>query len=116
MENGKSIRAVASEMGVGKTQVADLLKRKREILSDIENNAPGDRKRKRIKSGNEDINDLIWKWFQDAVARKINVTGPMIQEKALQFAKKLKNDTSLLKHRTDGYLHSLRGTILFLEK
>ena len=112
MENGKSIRAVAQDMGVGKTQIADLLKRKREILSDIENNAPGERKRKRLKSGYEDINELTLKWFQEAVTRKINVTGPMLKERALQFAVELKNDTF---KASNGWLSSFlkRNNIVF---
>ena len=37
---GKSYRAVArKEMGVGRTQIMNILKRKREILDDCENNA-----------------------------------------------------------------------------
>jgi hypothetical protein len=36
---GKSCRAVGEEMGVGRTQIMNILKRKREILDDFENNA-----------------------------------------------------------------------------
>ena len=36
---GKSCRTVGEEMGVGRTQIMNILKRKREILDDFENNA-----------------------------------------------------------------------------
>ena len=36
---GKSCRAVGEEMCVGRTQIMNILKRKREILDDFENNA-----------------------------------------------------------------------------
>ena len=36
---GKSCLAVGEEMGVGRTQIMNILKRKREILDDFENNA-----------------------------------------------------------------------------
>ena len=36
---GKSCRAVGEEIGVGRTQIMNILKRKREILDDFENNA-----------------------------------------------------------------------------
>ena len=36
---GKSCRAVGEEMGVGRTQIINILKRKRDILDDFENNA-----------------------------------------------------------------------------
>ena len=35
---GKSCRAVGEEMGVGRTQIMNILKRKRAILDDFENN------------------------------------------------------------------------------
>ena len=35
---GKSCRAVDEEMGVGRTQIMNILKRKREILDNFENN------------------------------------------------------------------------------
>jgi hypothetical protein len=54
-------------------------------LSQIENNVPGERKRKRHKTGNEEINDLCWSWFQEAMTRKINVTGPLLKEQALKY-------------------------------
>jgi len=63
MESGKSAKAVSKEMGVGKTQITQISKRKAEILCDIENNVPSERKRKRHKTGNEEINDLCWNWF-----------------------------------------------------
>jgi hypothetical protein len=36
---GKSCRAVGEEMGVGRTQIMNILKRKGEILDNFENNA-----------------------------------------------------------------------------
>ena len=53
---GKSCRAVAEEMGVGRTQIMNILKGKSEILDDFKNNMPGSRKRQRRATGNEDIN------------------------------------------------------------
>jgi kinesin family protein 6/9 len=46
-DGGKSCQAMAEEMGVGHTQIMNILKRKREILDDFENNVPSSRKRKR---------------------------------------------------------------------
>jgi kinesin family protein 6/9 len=50
---------------------------------------PGSRKRQRRATGNEDINQLCWDWFQEATGRRINISGPLIQEQALKFAKDL---------------------------
>ena len=50
---GKSGRAVGEEMGVGRTQIImNILKRKREILDDFENNVPCLRKHQRRVTGN----------------------------------------------------------------
>jgi hypothetical protein len=46
-------------------------------LLHYESNVSNDRKRKKHKTGNEDINDLCWDWVQDAIRRRINVTGPI---------------------------------------
>jgi hypothetical protein len=47
---------------------------------------PGSRKRQRRATGNEDINQLCWDWFQEATGRRINISGPLIQEQALKLA------------------------------
>ena len=93
MESGKSAWAVSKEMGVGKTQITQISKRKAEILCDIKNNVPGERKRKRHKTSNEEINNLCWSWFKEAMTRKINVIGPLLKEQALKFASDLKIET-----------------------
>ena len=71
-DGGKSCRAVAEEMDVGRTQIMNIIKRKSEILDDFKNNMPGSRKRQRRATGNEDINQLCWDWFQEATGRRIN--------------------------------------------
>jgi predicted DNA-binding protein YlxM (UPF0122 family) len=57
-DGGKSFQAVTEEMGVGRTQITNIIKRKSEILDDFKNNMPGSRKRQRRATGNEDINQL----------------------------------------------------------
>ena len=42
-------------------------------------------------TGNEDINQLCLERFKDASKRKINVTGPMLKERALVFASDIGN-------------------------
>lgn len=71
----KSTRKIAEEFKIGRTQVQNILKRKAELMTDYENNAPGDRKRVRRQTGNEDINDLTLAWFKDAVSRRLPVSG-----------------------------------------
>ncbi|XP_070581288.1 tigger transposable element-derived protein 4-like [Ptychodera flava] len=98
-------RKLAERYGVGRTQIQSILKRKAEVLEDFESNAPGERKRKIRKTGNEEINALTWEWFKDAVARKIPVSGPLLQERALSFAKDLSVDDF---KASNGWLDSFR--------
>ena len=93
MNAGKPAYKVAEEFGVGKTQIQNLRKRKVEVLADYEQNIPGSTKRRRHLTGNENINELCLEWFKDAVSRRINVTGPLLKEKALKFASELGNTT-----------------------
>ena len=89
----KSARKIADELGVGKTQIQNILKRKAEVLDDIENNVSGDRKRARKKTGNEGINDLVLQWFKDAMYHRLPVSGPILSKQALKFASELNNMT-----------------------
>jgi predicted DNA-binding protein YlxM (UPF0122 family) len=47
LELSKSIsaRKIADEFGFGKTQIQNILKRKAEVLEDVENNVSGEKKR-----------------------------------------------------------------------
>jgi kinesin family protein 6/9 len=51
-DGGKSCQVVVEEMGDGRTQIMNILKRKREILDDFENNVPSLRKRQHRVTGN----------------------------------------------------------------
>lgn len=93
LSKNKSARQIASELNVGKTQIQNILKRKADLLSDFENNVSGDRKRVRRDTGNEDVNKLAYEWFQDATKRRLPVSGPLIREQALRFAKDMHNET-----------------------
>ncbi len=85
---GKSQRTLAQMFGVGKTQVQTTLKRKREILQEWEDNTNSQRKRLCSRPF-QPIEDKLWTWFCDARGRNIPVSGPMIQEKALEIAEQL---------------------------
>ncbi len=98
-EGGSSARSIAEKLG--KTQIQSILKRKADVLSDYDSNVASETKRKMRKTGNEEIKHLCWEWFCDATARRINVSGPLLKEKALQFANDLKIETF---KASDGWL------------
>lgn len=89
-----SSRAIVEELGsrglrCGKTQVLSIIKSKRKWLDDYESNIPLGRKKKSQKTGNEEMNDLLYEWYKDATARMFPVSGPILQWKALEIAKQL---------------------------
>ena len=112
MESGQSALSVSRHFNVGKTQVQELrTKRKAEVLDKFESNANPNSKRQR-KTGNEDINDVVWIWFQDANTRGFPVGGPAIQHKARMVANQLGKSTF---KASNGWLSSFlkRNNIAF---
>lgn len=91
-----SSRAIVEELGsrglrCGKTQVLSIIKSKRRWLDDYESNIPLGLKKKSQKTGNEEMNDLLYEWYKDSTARMFPVSGPLLQQKALEIAKQLDN-------------------------
>ena len=112
VESGKSSRKVAEDFGVGRTQIQETLKRKREIMEDYENNLNPTSKRPKRESNFEQVNELILKWIKDANSRRISVSGPLVQQRALKFAEELGlNDFKA----SSGWLEKLlkRNNIIF---
>ena len=60
-------------------------------MCEFETNEPSSKQRSARKTGNKEINKLIWESFKDMNRRKLPISGPMLQEKALQFAKDFGN-------------------------
>ena len=57
----------------------------------------------RINPDNDEINELTWRWLQDATTRHVQVSGWLIQRQALKFAADLKIDSF---HASNGWLQS----------
>lgn len=66
------------------------MKRKAELIEGYEGNCGNDRKHLCKKSPVDELNTLMWEWFQRARSLySIPISGPMLQEKALQYASEL---------------------------
>ena len=86
-KSGCGSQSLAEKFFIGKTQVLSILKKWDKFLREFEANEPLTKKRSARKTGNEKINKLTWEWFKDMSRRKLPISGPMLEEKALQFAK-----------------------------
>ena len=73
-EKGLSCRKLAVKFGVGKTQIGEIFKRKREILDALENNAAPDAKRLKTNQHYEEINKLTYEWYLDAIRTFLQVS------------------------------------------
>ena len=64
---GERCRAVAEEMGYGRTQIMKILFKKCEILMILKTMFPVQENVNILYFGNANINQLCWDWFQDFV-------------------------------------------------
>ena len=104
-------RAIATNFGVGRTQIQNILKHKKELKTEYKENQPSTRKCQLQTTENDDINRLTWEWFKDVASRQLPVTGPMLQ----LFAEQLEVDTF---KGSNGWLESFRNchNITFLTR
>lgn len=84
-----SQRDLAEKYKVGKSTVGDILRKKDTYMEQFELNANSSKQRFNTNCKFFDINDVVWKWFNTARSKGIPISGPIIQEKALQFATQL---------------------------
>ena len=84
-DNVKSTRKVGEAFGVGKDQISRLVKNRE--AGQEEFFGPKSTKRKRLtNTSNEEINRLMKDWVTDMNQRKLHLSGPAIQAKALELA------------------------------
>lgn len=86
VDAGKKQIHIANEMGVAPSTVATILKDRQKIL-ELHRGSQLAPSRKRLRLGNfEDVDAAVLIWFKDARSQNVPVSGPMLQEKARQFA------------------------------
>ncbi|XP_041377364.1 tigger transposable element-derived protein 6-like [Gigantopelta aegis] len=79
---------LALKFKIGKQTVSDIIKRKQHYLQLYDANISGERKR--ITNGKfENLNGLLHQWFNQARSKTLPISGPILKEKALQFAEQL---------------------------
>ena len=78
--------AVAKSFGISQSQVSRIWKGKEKLLCAHQKNANPSRKRAR-ESAHVDVEKALLQWFEQAKSLGIQVSGPMLQEKAKEFGK-----------------------------
>ncbi len=92
-EKGESARRIASELDVGKTQIACIIKSREQVLQQWEDGTASGRKiLKAQRCQHNDLNTKVYEWFCVARSKNIPVSGKMLQEKAVLFSMELNYD------------------------
>ena len=76
-------------MGFPKGSAANIIYRREEYLTDYASNSNKAIKRKHKDEDGHKIDELVFEWFTIQRAKQIPISGPILQEKARQFAEQL---------------------------
>ena len=86
-EKSESARAIALKLGVGKTQIQNVLKNKDKIMESFSSgSAAGTKSLSDRTAKYADVNSAMWDWFTKARSRRLTITGPLLEEKARALA------------------------------
>ena len=100
LEKGHLTKDVAKEYNIPTSTLATWKKSKKKIMEAFENSSL--KRQRRVKTDKYDkLNDALFKWFKSMRGNNIPINGPILSEKAHEFAKALflKYYASFLPHR-----------------
>lgn len=102
------VRHVAEKFKVGKTQVADIIKKKDELMKIWRENGSTEMKRPilNMKDSTKIIDDVVFEWFVRARAKNIPISGVLIKQQALEVAKEIKMEDF---KASNGWLEKFRN-------
>jgi len=86
------VQELAALYGCGKTQVYTILKNKARIIKSYESNLKSNASlvtRRKRKSPNGELNDLLYEWYQLALRKNVVPDGPTLMEQAKAIAQRL---------------------------
>lgn len=86
-ENKESVGSLATQFGVSRAQIVQIIKRREELLDALQNNVSGDRIRRQRRTANDQVNSAVWDWLLSIRGTDITLSGRIIREKALQVAR-----------------------------
>lgn len=84
-----SQRAAAKQFQISKSCVCNISKRKFEYLRRFEENENASMSRKIRKTAYFEVNRATFEWFKKMQGMNARVSGPLLQEAALEFSKRL---------------------------
>ena len=90
--SGTSKKSVAKKYGVPKRAISTWHANKDNILAAYESGEINPKRQKMKRAENEDLDKAVYTWFHNTRANNVPVSGVVLKEKVLQFAKSLHLD------------------------
>ncbi|XP_018121581.1 zinc finger protein 135 isoform X3 [Xenopus laevis] len=87
--NSESVGTLATQFGVSKSQIMQIIKRREELIAALQNNVSGDRIRRQRRTTNDKLNSTVWEWLLSTRDSNVTLSGRIIREKALEIASQL---------------------------
>ena len=84
-----TLKGLSDKFGIGKSTVGDILRKKEVYKAEYRKNGNTNKKRFHNSCKFDKLNELVWQWFCHTWAENIPISGPIIQVKAIVFAKEL---------------------------
>lgn len=106
VKSGRKKKDIAEEFGISASTLSTIIKNNKEI--DL--NFPIDRKRKRGPDFS-DVEKCVVKWFKQCKDANVSIGGPILMEKAENFAKSLGHEQF---KASNGWLENFRNDTIFL--
>ncbi|XP_041357423.1 tigger transposable element-derived protein 6-like [Gigantopelta aegis] len=83
------LKALSESFGIGKSTAGDIIKKLDSYNAQYEKNTSGNKQRFNNACKFDDLSELVWQWFCKSRAKNIPISGPIIEEKANEFAKEV---------------------------
>ena len=101
LDKGESCACIAKKYDIAKQTLSGWLKEKARIYSEVEKNKTSEKRLRMRGSSYEDMDKTCYKWLLNARHQNIPISGTILKEKALYFAKELGCDTNF--QASDGW-------------
>ncbi|KAI4468551.1 hypothetical protein MML48_2g00007876 [Holotrichia oblita] len=84
-----SNRELAKRFGIGKTQTANIIKNRDDLLKALHANVNVNKKQCFINKGGADVDRMCYEWFIKARSKGIPLSGLIVQSKAKEIAESI---------------------------
>ena len=101
-----SVRDLAKRFNISKTQAAEIVKKKDELLLKWQAGGNVNQKRNCLKGQTLQLDKLCYEWFVKARNKNIPISGPLVKSKALEIAERIGYENF---HASDGWLQKFRS-------